>query len=118
MIKPFYVALDDAIAATGISLKSACENAQVSYEQFKKFMQRSRKGLDASTSVDDCIKLAHSFGLTLDEMVGDQTAILRSEAASLWQRLTEGEREILLTLARRRREPPDSPLGRSDEAPQ
>ena len=117
MIKPFHVALDDAIAATGISLKTACEDAQVSYEQFKKFMQRSRKGVDASTSVDDCIKLAHSFGLTLDEMVGDQTAVLRSEAASLWRRLTEGEREILLAVARGQREPAGKSPLRSDEAP-
>lgn len=117
MIKPFYVALDDAIAATGISLKTACETAQVSYEQFKKFMQRSRKGFEASTSVDDCIKLSHAFGLTLDEMVGDQTAVLRSEVAALWRQLSEGEREILLAAARGQREPPGRPHPRSDEVP-
>lgn len=105
MIRPFHVALDDAIAKTGISLKAACEIAQVSYEQFKKFMQRSRKGINASTSVDDCVRLAHAFGLTLDEMIHDDTARLRSEAAALWRQLTDDERDILLAAARGRRGP-------------
>ncbi|WP_312531259.1 hypothetical protein [Paracoccus sp. (in: a-proteobacteria)] len=108
MTKPFHVALSDAIDTTGISLKAACEAAHVSYEQFKKFLQRSRKGLPASTSVDDCIKLSHAFGLTIDEMVGDDTACLRSEVADLWRQLSQAEREILLAAARGQRVKQDS----------
>lgn len=118
MIKPFHIALDDAIKSTGLSLKAACENAQVSYEQFKKFMQRSRKGENASTSVDDSIKLAHAFGLTLDEMVDDRSAALRSEAADLWRQLAPGEREILLAAARGQREQSNSLRQLSREADQ
>lgn len=104
MTKPFFIAIDDAIERTGISLKAACEAADVSYEQFKKFMQRSRRGLPASTSVDDCVKLSHAFGLTVDEMVGDNTALIRSEVADLWRQLSQAEREILLAAARGQRE--------------
>jgi transcriptional regulator with XRE-family HTH domain len=103
MVKRFYDALEDALAATGWSLQRACAEAGVSYDQFKKFKQRAAKDPHASTNVDDAVKIANAFGLTLDEFLGDRTAELRSEAADLWRKLGEAEREILLAAARGQR---------------
>lgn len=102
MAKRFYQALNDALKATGMSLKAACETADVSYEQFKKYMQRAAVDENASTNVDAAVKLAHAFGLTFDELIQDDTASLRSEAAALWRKLSPEEQEILLAAARGR----------------
>jgi len=103
MVKRFFDALDEAMKATGWSIPRLCEEAGVSTDQVTKFMQRSKKGIPASTNVDDAVKLAHALGFTLDEMLQDDTAHLRSEAVDLWRRLSQDEREILLAAARGRR---------------
>ena len=95
MVRRFADALDDALKAASWSLKHACEVAGVSYEQMKKMKQRG-----ASTNVDDAIKLAHALGFTLDELVGDDTADLRSDIGDLWRKLSEAERRILIAAAR------------------
>jgi transcriptional regulator with XRE-family HTH domain len=100
MTKRFYNALSDALDTTGMSLQQACAAAGVSYEQFKKFMQRGSKDLSTSTNVDDAVRLAAAFGVTFDELIQDDTAALRSEAAALWRSLGEAEREILKAAAR------------------
>lgn len=102
MTKRFYDALRDALEATKWSIPKLCEAANVSSDQITKFMQRSKKGLTASTNVDDAVKLARALGMTLDEMLEDDTSALRSEAASLWRQLSQEEREILLAAARGR----------------
>lgn len=100
MAKRFYDALNDALKATNMSLQQACSIAGVSYDQFKKYMQRAAKDAHASTNVDDAVKLAHAFGMTFDELIGDDTSALRSEAACLWRSLSEEERSILRAAAR------------------
>lgn len=103
MAKRFFDALDHALKATKWSLKKACEEAGVSYEQMKKFRQRSKSDPNASTNVDDAVKIANALGFTLDEFLSDDTARLRSEAADLWRKLTDGERDLLLAAARGQR---------------
>lgn len=103
MTKRFYDALTDALEATSWSIPDLASRAGVSKDQITKFMQRSKKGLLASTNVDDAVKIAHAFGLTVDEMMQDDTAQLRSEGVRLWQSLTEGERDLLQAAARGQR---------------
>jgi hypothetical protein len=67
----------------------------VSYEQLKKL----RQGKSQSTNVDDAVRIAHVFGLTLDEFLGDTTVADRQELASLWRKLSEAERELLRAAA-------------------
>lgn len=105
MTRRFYDALRDALKAAEWSIPTLCEKAGVSKDQVTKFMQRSAKGVPASTNVDDAIKLAHALGFTLDEMLQDDTAALRSEAARLWRELSDEERAILLAAARGRSVP-------------
>ncbi|WP_127104347.1 helix-turn-helix domain-containing protein [Pararhodobacter zhoushanensis] len=104
MTKRFYDALKDALTVAGWSIPQLCEKAGVSKDQVTKFMQRSAKGVKASTNVDDAVKLAHALGFTLDEMLQDDSAALRSDIASLWRSLDEGERDLLRAAARGRRE--------------
>lgn len=103
MAKRFYDALKEALDSSGWSISRLCKEAGVSTDQVTKFMQRAGKGLPASTNVDDALKLANALGFTLDEMLQDNTAVLRSETAELWRKLHPSEREILLAAARGRR---------------
>lgn len=73
------------------SWKAVAEGAGVSYEQLKKVKQRDT----ASTNVDDAVKIAHFFGCTLDEFLGDRLASDRLEIANLYSQLTEEERDLL-----------------------
>ena len=103
MARRFYDALKEALDAVGWSIPKLCAEAGVSTAQITKFMQRGAKqNPNASTNVDDAVKIANALGMTLDEMIQDDTAALRSEAVSLWRQLSEGEREILLSAARGR----------------
>ena len=96
MAKKFREALIDALDRSGWKLQAVCEVAGVSYEQMKKV----RAGKSQSTNVDDAIKVAHAFGMSLDEFIGDTTIADRAETAALWLRLSEAERAILLAAAR------------------
>lgn len=106
MTKTFLDALLNALAQRGVSLKAVAEGAGVSYEQLKKVRQRP----DASTNVDDALKVANHFGLTLDEFLGDELASDRAAAVSLYSQLTENERRILRAAARDR-DAPSRPEG-------
>ncbi len=103
MAKRFHDALRDALTESGLPLQQVCEAANVSYEKYKKFMQRGGKNPNASTTVDDAVKIANALGLTLDELLDDQTAKSRSEAVSLWLRLSDEERNLLQAAARGQR---------------
>lgn len=98
MAKTFRQALIDALERTGTPLKQVAEGAGVSYEQFKKLVQRE----DAATNVDDAVKVANFFGMTVDEFIEDRTAEARDAAADLWRQLSEAERDLLLAAARGR----------------
>ncbi|TJZ85808.1 helix-turn-helix domain-containing protein [Paracoccus hibiscisoli] len=104
MPRRFYDALKEALTSSGWSISRLCQEAGVSTDQVTKFMQRAGKGERASTNVDDAVKLANALGFTLDEMLHDQTADLRSEAVDLWRSLTPEERDILRAAARGRRD--------------
>lgn len=96
MAKSFRNALLEAIELTGLPLKTVAERAGVSYEQLKKVKQRAT----ASTNVDDAVKVANVFGVTLDEFLQDDTAAVRAEIVNLYIQLTEQERSILQAAAR------------------
>lgn len=98
MAKSFRTALLNAIKITGIPLTRVAEISGVSYEQLKKIKQRET----ASTNVDDAVKIANVFGVTLAEFLEDEAAIVRSEIVNLYMQLSEAEREILLAAARGR----------------
>lgn len=92
----FKDALVLALEHTGRSLKSVCQEAGVSYEQMKKVKQ----GKSGSTNVDDAIRLANALGMTLEEMMQDETALVRSEIVDLYNQLSPEERQFLLRSAR------------------
>ncbi|MBL4929360.1 helix-turn-helix domain-containing protein [Fuscibacter oryzae] len=98
MTRTFREAFQDALKATGWSINKVAAEAGVSAEQLKKLNQ----GRSQSTNVDDALKVAHVFGVTLDEFLGDDTAQLRAEVADLWRQLSQEERDILLAAARGR----------------
>ncbi len=77
------------------TLAEVSRQAGVSVEQLKKLKQRET----ATTNVDDAARIAHAFGVSLDEMLGDKTPEQRTEALAAYARLTSEERQFLRTLA-------------------
>ena len=100
MTRRFYDALKEALEVTGWSIPKLCAEAGVSKDQITKFMQRAAKGQQASTNIDDAVKLAHALGMTIDQMLQDDSAALRSDAVAQWQQLTPEARAVLLDLSR------------------
>lgn len=98
MAKTFREALLSAVAERQTTLRAVAEGSKVSYEQLKKVGQRE----GAKTNVDDAIRVARFFGLTLDEFLSDDLASDRAEIAKLYSQLTEAEIEILRAAARGR----------------
>lgn len=96
MPRTFRTALIDALERTGRSLASVTEQAGVSHEQFKKLIQRE----GSRTNVDDAIRVARAFGLTLDEFLQDDLATDRLEIAQLYSQLSPAERTLLRATAR------------------
>lgn len=98
MVKLFREALLDALETRGVTLKSVADAAGVSEEQLKKV----RQGKSRSTNVDDAVKVAHVFGVTLDEFLQDDFPVIRSRIAEFYSSLTEEEVQILLDAERGR----------------
>ncbi|MDN5567690.1 MAG: phage repressor protein [Paracoccus sp. (in: a-proteobacteria)] len=71
----FKMALERALLETGRSLRSVAMASGVSYEQLKNLKQGKAK----STNVDDAIRVASAFGVTLDALyagnLGPQSTI-------------------------------------------
>lgn len=65
----FKIALDQALAQTGRSLRSIATAAGVSYDQLKNL----RQGKAQTTNVDDAMKVAAVFGVTLNEFYAGVT---------------------------------------------
>lgn len=95
MVRTFRQALVDALKSTGTPLKQVADATGVSYEQLKKVRQR-----DGSTNVDDAVKVANFFGMTLEEFIGDETATIRSDLVDLYNQLSNEERRYLQNSAR------------------
>lgn len=100
MSKTFRDAFVEAIATTGRKIKHVAAEADVSYEMLKKLHQ----GASKSINVDDAVKVAHHFGVTLDEFLADTTVQDRAEALALWRKLTAAERDLLQAAARGQRD--------------
>lgn len=86
------------LAERGATISQVARSTGVSYEQLKKLGQRET----ASTNVDDAVKIAHHFGLTIDEFLQDDLAADRISQVRLWLELTEEERGLLRDAARGR----------------
>jgi transcriptional regulator with XRE-family HTH domain len=99
MTKTFRDALKEAVAMRATPIKQVAAETGVSYEQLKKVLQRE----GASTNVDDAVKVAHFFGFSLDEFLGDTTAQDRIEIVEQYNRLSPQERDLLRDVARGRR---------------
>ena len=98
MVKRFRDALLEKLEQTGLSVAEVARGAGVSYEQLKKVRQR----LDGSTNVDDAVRVAHYFGVSLDEFLNDSTIEDRNEMLDLYTKLSSQERAFLLDVARAR----------------
>ena len=59
----FKSALEHALKVTGRSLRAVAMSADVSYDQLKSL----RQGKSQRTNVDDAVKVAKAFGVTLEE---------------------------------------------------
>ncbi|MEQ8258080.1 MAG: S24 family peptidase [Roseovarius confluentis] len=65
MSETFRDALDYALKSSGRSLRDVAQRAGVSYEQYKGFLQ----GKSRSTNVDDALKVAHAFGVSMEDFM-------------------------------------------------
>ena len=99
MLRKFREALIETLAGTGESVAQVARGAGVSEEQLKKVRQRE----GASTNVDDAVKVAHYFGMSLDEFLHDRTTEIRAEVLAQYAQLTPAERSLLQELALARR---------------
>lgn len=99
MVRRFREAFLELLASTGDNLANIARGANVSVEQLKKLKQRDT----ASTNVDDAVKIAHHFGLSLDEFLEDDIVQVRSETLGQYAKLTLQERQFLQELAKARR---------------
>ena len=85
-------------APGGPSLREVALRAGVSYDQLKKLRQRET----ATTNVDDAVKIARVFGLTVEQMIGDDSIADRVQAIELYNQLSSDERRLLQDAARGR----------------
>jgi len=96
MPKSFRDALVSITESTSTSLRAVAIGADVSYEQLKKLKQNKSR----STNVDDAVKIANWFGMSLDEFIGDDTRAKRDEILALYNSLNEQERAVVLAAAK------------------
>lgn len=101
MTKKFREAFLDALDQSKWTMVRVSELSGVSEEQLKKLKQ----GKSQRTNVDDAVRVANAFGVTLDEFLDDQTATIRSEIVDLYNQLSPEERKILQDAARGRSAP-------------
>jgi len=98
MTKTFREALLEALEQPGWTMVRVAKISGVSLEQVKKIKQ----GKTRATNVDDAVRIANAFGVTLDEFVGDQTATIRSAVVDEYNRLSDAERSFLRAAAKGR----------------
>lgn len=99
MRKTFRDAFVESLHATGWTIRKVAGLSGVSEEQLKKVNQ----GKSRSTNVDDAIKVANAFGMTLEEFIGDPTVQDRIQIANLYSELTRDEIDLLRAAALGRR---------------
>lgn len=98
MVKSFRQAFVERRDQTGRSVAEIARGAGVSVEQLKKMNQRDT----SSTNVDDAVKIAHYFGVSLDEFLGDATIADRPEMLETYSRLSLEDRKFMLEVAKAR----------------
>ncbi len=95
-MRMFRDALIDRLTETGIPLSRVAEGAGVSYEQLKKLKQVP----DRSTNVEDAIKVAEFFGMSIEEFMSGCPASGRHDLAAILTQLSPAAREVLTTAAK------------------
>lgn len=95
-MRTFREALLKKLEETGTSLKKVADGANVSYEQLKKLKQIDSR----STNVEDAIKVAHFFNMTLDEFMSGVEAKAPDEIISVLEKLSPVARNTLLNAAK------------------
>ena len=98
MAKRFRDAFIERLEQTGKTVAEVARGTNVSVEQLKKVRQRDT----SSTNVDDAVKIAHYFGLSIDEFLSDTTIADRSEMMDIYSQLSDQEQAFLLDVARAR----------------
>lgn len=96
MTKTFRDAFIEARKRQGWSVERVAELAKVSKEQLKKLDQ----GKTQKTNVDDAVKVAHAFGMTVEEFIDDHFPEEREETVRLWLQLSDQERSLLQAASR------------------
>lgn len=86
----FKEALDYALKVTGRSLREVTDTAGVSYDKFKNL----RQGKSRTTSVEDAMKVARAFGVTLEQFL--QKDISATVSIPILGRVAAGTEEILM----------------------
>lgn len=97
MVKTFRAALLSRLESPK-DLRAIAQSSGVSFEQLRKMITRD----GASTNVEDAIRIARSFGLTVDEFVENDVVEDRDRIAAIFASLTEGERRVVREIARGR----------------
>ena len=85
MAKTFRTAFLQALDQSGESLSSVARGSGVSEGQLKKLKARE----NASTNVDDAVKVAAHFGMTLDQFLGDPELKDPVEIVQLYNQLPD-----------------------------
>ena len=91
----FRDALLKILKETGTPLRQVAASSGVSYEQLKKLKQ----GQSQTTNVEDAIRVAASFGLTLEQFMSGETASNLSGLVRTLTRLSPEGRAFVSTAA-------------------
>ena len=95
-MRNFRESLLEKLVETGTSLRQVAEGTGVSYEQLKKLKQVETRKMN----VDDAIKVARYFDLTLEELIAGQPASAQYQIMVVLQSLSAESREFLMNAAK------------------
>jgi transcriptional regulator with XRE-family HTH domain len=110
-MRKFREALLEKLDETGISLKQVAEGSGVSYEQLKKIKQIESR----STNVEDAIRVARFFKMTLEEFMFGHAESSQAELVDLLESLSVEARNFLITAAKAQLAAEATPLDQSAE---
>lgn len=96
MEKTFRSAFLAHLEKSGESVANISRKSGVSKYQLDKLKQRE----GAKTNVEDAIKVAAAFGLSLDAFLDEPQASSQAEIVSLYNQLSSAEQEMILAAAR------------------
>jgi len=96
MAETFREAFIQALEKSGMSIARLSELSSVSVEQLKKLKQRET----AKTNVEDARKVAHAFGLSLDEFIDSPRLSAQLEIIELCKALPADLQRQLLSFGK------------------